>query len=112
MGREGVTGRMDRLCICMFADEIDGFRILCHALNYKTPTQGGRSEGKQKTNSGLLGEHGSAEGGWGGLREGLEGAWSEQMSYIGRERKEESEDITGSLSLTTASVILSSICVG
>lgn len=53
---------MDRLCICMFADEIDGFRILCHALNYKIPTQGGESEGKEENSTGLLGKHGEAEG--------------------------------------------------
>lgn len=49
----GDTGRIDRLCICMFADEIDGFRILCHALNYKIPTQGGESEGKEETSTGI-----------------------------------------------------------
>lgn len=44
VGGGGVTGRMDRLCICMFADEIGGFRFLCHALNHKIPTQGGERE--------------------------------------------------------------------
>lgn len=81
----GVTGRMDRLCICVFADEIDGFRFLCHALNYKIPTQGGeRERGRRSPTLGFWVN--MAQGGGWGWRGVGHAPLSEQMSQIGKEK--------------------------